>query len=125
MEDTPAVSVSAAPGPDRSGARRRPTAADFALRAALAMGVLVAGFLVGVFGPLLAIACDSCQDGVRDPLRFDGALIAVAYYAVPFTALGTAVGVFLPRRGLRVGGIGLGALLVLLLAMLVLGRFPA
>jgi len=120
MEDTRDVSASAAPGPDRLN-----TAADWAWRTVLAVGVLVVGAFVGVIGPLLAIACDSCQDGIREPLRFDDALIVIAYYVVPLTTLVTVVGVFLPRRGLRAGGIGLGALLVLLVAMLLLGRFTA
>ncbi len=125
MEDTGTVSDSAAPVPDRIGARRRRTAADWAGLAVLAVGVLITGILVGGFGPLLAISCTSCQDGVRSPLRFGDALIAVAWYVVPLTTLGTVVGMFFPRGGARVAGIGMGILAVSLFVMLILGQFAA
>ncbi|MGW2628760.1 hypothetical protein ACWC2K_05425 [Streptomyces chattanoogensis] len=59
------------------------------------MEVPAADGSVGVMGPLMAIACDSCQNGVRNPLLGD-ALIAIAQYAVPITVLGTATGISCP-----------------------------
>lgn len=103
-------------GPDRR------SAADWAGLVLLAVAVLVSGVLVGVLGPLFAIACESCQDGVRSPLRFGDALLA-AQGAVPLTVLGTVVGIFMPRGGARAGGIGLAALAMLLMLMVVLGQF--
>ncbi|MFF4352046.1 hypothetical protein [Streptomyces sp. NPDC001530] len=103
------------------GAEPRRTPVEWVGLTALAMLVLVAGGFVGMFGPLLAIACGTCQDGVRTPGSGD-ALIVVAQYAVPLTTLGSVVGIFLPRGGARVGGIGLGVLMVLFVAMLVLGQ---
>jgi len=102
-------------------AEPRRTAAEWAGLTALAMLVLFTGAFIGMFGPLVAIACDGCQDGVRTP-QFGDALFAVARYAVPFATLGTVVGIFVPKGGARVGGIGLGVLVVLLVAMLVLGQ---
>lgn len=104
-----------------AGLRPRRTVADWGWLAVLAMGVLAAGFVVGVIGPLFAIACDTCQDGVRNP-RFVKVLITLAWYVVPATTLGTVVGIFLPRGGARAGVIGLGALMVLLIAMVFIGR---
>jgi len=102
-------------------AEPRRTAADWAGLTVLALLVLFTGGFVGMLGPLLAIACEACQDGVRTP-HFGDALFAVARYAVPFATLGTVVGIFVPKGGARVGGIGLGVLVVLLVAMLVLGQ---
>ncbi|MBO8195655.1 hypothetical protein ITI46_28985 [Streptomyces oryzae] len=91
--------------------------------ALLAVAVLVFGAFVYVLGPLLAISCSDCQDGVRGPLRFGQALFVVGYYAVPLTVLGSLIGVFTSRRGARAGGIGLCALLLLLLVEQLLGQF--
>ncbi|MGY1455260.1 hypothetical protein [Streptomyces sp. SS8] len=121
MENTDTVSSSSSPALGRPGR----TAADWAASAGLAVVVLVTGFLTGVIGPLIAIACGSCQDGVRGPLRFDGALIAVAQYAVPLVTLGTLAGVLASRRYGRVAGAGLGVLAALLVTMPALGRFTA
>ncbi|MFI9240519.1 hypothetical protein [Streptomyces sp. NPDC053079] len=123
MENTGTASVSA-PG-RRPGHRPRRTAADWVGLAVLAVAVLVAGAFVGVLGPLFAIACDSCQDGIRGPLRFGDELMAVAANAVPLATLATVAGIFHPRGGARAGGIGLGALTLLLVVMLSLGRFTA
>ncbi|MFT9471802.1 hypothetical protein [Streptomyces sp. 11-1-2] len=124
MENTGTASDGAA-GPDRRGAPRRRTAAGWAGLIVLAVGVLVLGLFVGLVGPLLAIACGSCPDGVRGPQRFGDALIAITRYAVPFATLGTVMGMFHPRGGARVGGIGLGALVMLLILMLALGQSTA
>lgn len=123
MENTGTDSDSVAPGPD--GLRPRRTADDWAWLAALTVGVLIIGAVVAVAGPLFAIACDSCQDGVSSPLLFGDVIFAVAWYVVPLTTLGTVVGMFLPRGGARVGGIGVGVLIMLLFAMLILAQFTA
>lgn len=126
MENTSTASAPAAPAPGRRpGHRPRRTAADWAWLAVLAVVVLVVGAFVGVLGPLFAIACDSCQDGIRGPLRFGDELMAVAVNAVPLATLATVVGIFHPRGGARAGGIGLGVLTSLLVLMLSLGRFTA
>ncbi|MBO8202827.1 hypothetical protein JW613_31800 [Streptomyces smyrnaeus] len=117
--------AAAASGPADGGgaAGQRRTAAEWAGLALLAVVVLLFGAFVHVFGPLLAISCSSCQDGVRSPLRFGEALFAVSAVAVPLTTLGTVVALFAARRGARAGGIGLCALLLLLLAEQLLGQF--
>lgn len=104
--------------PDR---RPRRSVADWGWLTVLAMGVLAVGFFVGGLGPLFAIACDTCQDGVRNPHSID-VLIALAWYVVPLTTLGTVVAIFLPRGGGRAGAIGLGVLVALLLLMVSLGQ---
>lgn len=91
----------------------------------LPLTVLVTGAFVGLFGPLFAIACGSCQDGIRSPLRFDGLLLALAFGAVPLTTLASIVGIYLARRGARAGGIGLAVLGGLFLLMLFLGQFTS
>lgn len=109
----------------RTAALVERTAAEWLGLVALALFVLLVGAVVGVVGPLLSIACDACQDGVRGPLRFAAALVAPARFGVPLVTLGTVVGVFHPRGGARAGGIGLGLLGVLLCAILALGRITA
>lgn len=101
---------------------RQRTTADYVGLAALALAVLFAGFLVGALGPLLAIACDTCQDGVRDPLPLLDVLLAVDRVGVPLVTVGTLAGLFLPRGGARAGAIGLGLLALLFVATLALGR---
>ncbi|MGD1219925.1 hypothetical protein AB9Q10_16015 [Streptomyces krungchingensis] len=105
---------SGAPAEPVTEARRTPAA--WAGLTALALLVLLTGALVGVFGPLLAIACEACQDGVRTP-RHGDALVAVAQGAVPLVTLGTVLGTFLPRGGAKAGGAGLGVLVLLLVVM--------
>ncbi|MFI6349498.1 hypothetical protein [Streptomyces sp. NPDC050560] len=107
-----------------AGQTRRPSPGDLAWRAFLAVLVMAFGWFVGVVGPLFAIACTSCQDGVRDP-RFYGALTTLAWYVVPLTVVGTVVGLFLPRAGARAGWTGTGVLFVLLIAIVALGQAPA
>jgi hypothetical protein len=99
----------------------RRTAAEWTGLTALALLVMTTGALVGLLGPVLAIACDTCQDGVRTP-HFTEALIAVAQYGVPLTTLGTVFGIFHPRGGARVGATGLGVLVLLLIAVAALGQ---
>ncbi|AXK35610.1 hypothetical protein DVA86_26200 [Streptomyces armeniacus] len=82
------------------------------------------GVVVGLLGPLLAIACETCEDGVRNP-RFGDTLITVAQLAVPLTTLAAGAGTFLPRQGVRVGLAGLGTLILLLITMLALGEVAA
>ncbi|MFB6437611.1 hypothetical protein ACFCVY_12650 [Streptomyces sp. NPDC056411] len=125
----PTTAAAPAAGPDaaphdrhRTRRRRRRTAGEWAGLAVLAVVVLATGAFVRVVGPLLAIACASCQDGVRGPMRFGDALLDFAEYGVPLVALATVAGIFLPRGGARAGGIGLGVLIVLLVAMVVLGQ---
>lgn len=123
MKNTGADSRSVPLDLENFGDRRWQVLADAAWSAFLAAGVLVVGLLVGGLGPLVALACDSCQDGIRGQLRFQGAFFAVAWFAVPLTAVGTAVGVFFPRGGTRMAVIGTGVLLLLQLVMMVLGRY--
>lgn len=125
MENNGTVSASAALGPDRLAEPGNRSAAEWVGLVSLAIAVLVAGVLVGLLGPLFAIACDSCQDGVRSPQRFGDALIAIAQGAVPLTVVATVAGMFLPRGGARVGGIGLGVLVLLLIVMLAIGEAGA
>ncbi|AJZ83536.1 MULTISPECIES: hypothetical protein [Streptomyces] len=129
MENTKTAADGAAcegaAGPDRCGVPRRRTAVGWAGLVVLAVGVLLLGVFVGLVGPLFAIACDSCPDGVRGPRRFGDALIAITRYAVPLATLGTIMGMFHPRGGARVAGIGLGALVVLLILMVALGQSTA
>lgn len=107
----------------RAAARPSRSAAAWVGLAFLALAVLATGIFMSVLGPLLAIACNTCQDGVRGSLQFGSALLALARFLVPLTTLGTVVGIFLPRGGARAGGIGLGLLVLLLFAMLALGQF--
>lgn len=93
-----------------------------ALAALLAVTVVVTGFLTATLGPLMAVACGSCQDGVRGSLRFDDALIALAHYGVPLTTAATLVAMLVGRRSVRTGVVGLGVLVALIVVMLVLGR---
>ncbi|MFE0761090.1 hypothetical protein [Streptomyces smyrnaeus] len=119
--DAAADMSGAADGGGTAGQRR--TLTEWAGLALLAVVVLLFGAFVHVFGPLLAISCSSCQDGVRSPLRFGEALFAVSAVAVPLTTLGTVVALFAARRAARASGIGLCALLLLLLAEQLLGQF--
>jgi hypothetical protein len=102
-----------------TGSRRTPL--DRAGLTVLAMLVLITGGLVSTFGPLLAIACDTCEDGVRTP-EFANALMLVARFGVPLTTLVTVAAIFLPRGGAKAGGIGLGVLTVLMVTLLALGQ---
>ncbi|MFG2208550.1 hypothetical protein [Streptomyces sp. NPDC048638] len=111
------------PAPARQRVTNRRTAADWTWQLVLAMAVLAAGVLTGTTGPLMALACDTCQDGIRGPLPFGEVLNDIARYAVPLTTLGTIFGIFLSRHAARAGGIGLGVLAALLIAMTALGRF--
>lgn len=107
------------------GGMDRRTAADWAWLAFLAVLVLITGFFVAVLGPLLALSCATCEDGLRGPLRFDRAFFTVAWYGVPITTVGTAIGMFFPRGGTRVAAIGMGALVFLLFVMMTLGQYGA
>ncbi|MBO8187954.1 hypothetical protein [Streptomyces spirodelae] len=109
----------------RSSAEHRRSSAEWLGLICLAGLVLLFGAFVYVFGPLLAISCTDCQDGVRGPLRFGGALLAVASYAVPLVTLGSLIALFTSRRGARAGAIGLGVLLLLLLTEQLLGGITA
>ncbi|MFI8854043.1 hypothetical protein ACIGW3_28140 [Streptomyces sp. NPDC053499] len=119
--DGPGVSEN---GNDPTAEHRR-TSAEWLGLICLAGLVLLFGAFVYVFGPLLAISCTDCQDGVRGPLKFEGALLAVAFYAVPLATLGSLIALFTSRRGARAGAIGLGALLLLLLTEQLLGGITA
>ncbi|MEU9482564.1 hypothetical protein AB0D83_02665 [Streptomyces decoyicus] len=121
MENNSTTSHSGSDIPDGSGDRPRRAAADWGWLTVLALGVLVVGFFEAVLGPLFAIACDSCRDGVRNP-HLSYLLIAVAWYGVPLTAIGTVVGIYLPRGGGRAGAIGLGVLAALMFVMVIIGR---
>ncbi|WP_327706788.1 hypothetical protein [Streptomyces decoyicus] len=121
MENLNTTSDAGSDIPDGSGDRPRRTAADWGWLTVLALGVLIVGFFEAVLGPLFAIACDACQDGVRSPHLFP-LLIAVAWYGVPLTAIGTVVGIYLPRGGGRAGAIGLGVLAALMFVMMLVGR---
>ena len=111
MENTGTVSAPASPI-----TRRSRSGAEWAGLAVLAVVVLVTGAFVGMFGPLVAVSCGSCPDGVRTP-RFGDALMAVAQCGVPLTVLGVIAGMCHPRGGARVGVIGLGVLVALLILM--------
>lgn len=119
MENTAPTATGPTPPPNP---HRQRTTADYVGLTVLALAVLFAGFLVGALGPLLAIACDTCQDGVRDPLPLLDVLLAVDRVGVPLVTVGTLAGLFLPRGGARAGAIGLGLLALLFVATLALGR---
>ncbi|CAM3182428.1 hypothetical protein ACH4LN_19775 [Streptomyces albus] len=113
------VPAPAAPASGAGGtAGRRRTPVEWLGRAALACAALLLGAFLWVFGPLLAISCSSCQDGVRAPSVFVEGLLVVVVGGVPMIALGTVIAVFAARRGARAGGIGLGALALLTLVLL-------
>ncbi|WP_432107253.1 hypothetical protein [Streptomyces sp. AA1529] len=114
-----------AAGPAAERPRPRRTAAEWAGLVFLAAAVLIFGAMVFVLGPLLAISCSACQDGVRGPLRFGTALTVTDSVGVPLTMLGTLVAMFAVRRGAQAAGIGLGVLLLLLLVQLALGQITA
>jgi hypothetical protein len=98
--------------------------AGHAFRAFLALLVAAFGGIIAVLVPLLAIDCGTCEDGVRNP-RYVETLAALAWYVVPATTLATIVVLFLPRRGMRLGAVGAGVLVVLLVLVLSLGQIPA
>ncbi|WP_367323482.1 hypothetical protein [Streptomyces sp. HUAS ZL42] len=122
MENTGIASETAGPA---EGRRRARTAADWAGLTVFAVLVLLVGAFVYLIGPLLAITCAACEDGVRGPLRFADALLAVARVGVPLVVFGTVAGLFHPRGGARAGAVGLGALVVLFVVMLCLGQVTA
>lgn len=86
----------------------------------LAVLVLFAGLVTGIVGPLLAISCSTCQDGVG-AVRGGDTLLVIAQGVVPLVTLGTVVGIFLPKGGTRVGLAGGGVLTVLFVVMQALG----
>ncbi|SES34115.1 hypothetical protein [Streptomyces qinglanensis] len=120
--DAPADSTAAGPAAQSPHPR---TAAERIGLLFLAAVVLGFGAVVFVFGPLMAIACSSCQDGVRSPIRFETALMATDLVGVPMTTLCTLVTIFTVQRAARAAGIGLGILLLLLLVQLGLGQAAA
>ncbi|WP_326698107.1 hypothetical protein OG909_12620 [Streptomyces sp. NBC_01754] len=124
MENNGTARESTPPDAAPSAVPERRSFADWAWLAFLALLMLVTGLFVAALGPLLAIACSSCQDGVRDPAHFD-VLAAVAWYGVPLTVLGSVVGMFFRRGGTRAAAIGFGVLAVLLVVILALGVTPA
>jgi hypothetical protein len=97
---------------------------DWVWWAFLAVLVLAVSFFATAVVSLFAISCSTCQDGVRD-LRFPGLLGFVAWYMVPATALGTAIGLLVPRGGAKAGWIGAGLLATLFVAILIIGHIPA
>ncbi|MGK5732058.1 hypothetical protein [Streptomyces sp. URMC 124] len=124
MENTSTTSDAPAPAdaPVRPAVPSRRTAGQWLWSAVVAAAVLVTGVVAGILGPLLAIACDSCQDGVRGPMRFGGEF-ALVWAAVPVVTLGSVIGTFLPRGGARVGGYGIGILVFLVAMMQLVGRY--
>ncbi|MFG2474131.1 hypothetical protein [Streptomyces fagopyri] len=101
--------------------RPRRTPSEWAALTFLALLVLITGVIVATLGPLLAVACDTCQDGVRATDSAD-TLVLVARTGVPLVTTATVAGIFLPRGGAKAGGIGLGVLMVLMVILLALGR---
>ncbi|QNS05682.1 hypothetical protein [Streptomyces xanthii] len=86
----------------------------------LAVTVMFAGLVIGVLGPLLAISCSTCQDGVGD-VRGGDTLLVLAQGVVPLVTLGTVLAIFLPKGGTRAAAVGFGVLVVLFVVMQVLG----
>ncbi|MGW7349669.1 hypothetical protein [Streptomyces sp. NPDC054784] len=122
MENDTTAHGPADPALDLPAAAGERSAADLAGLVLLALVVVLAGLVVGVLGPLAAVACDSCQDGVRSQLRFADTLLGVARFGVPVTVVLTVVAMFTARRGARAGGVGLGVLGLLLVLMMALGE---
>ncbi|MGW3846415.1 hypothetical protein [Streptomyces fagopyri] len=106
---------------DTGTTRPRRTPSEWAALTFLAILVLVTGAVVATLGPLLAVACDTCPDGVRATDSAD-TLVLVARTGVPLATAATVAGIFLPRGGAKAGGTGLGVLVVLMVSLLVLGR---
>ncbi|MFF2997207.1 hypothetical protein ACFVTC_22005 [Streptomyces sp. NPDC057950] len=106
---------------DTHTTRARRTPCEWAVLTVLASLVLATGALVATFGPLLAVACDTCQDGVRTTGSTD-ALVLLALAGVPLVTLATVAGIFLSRGGAKAAGVGLGALMVLMVVLSALGH---
>jgi hypothetical protein len=112
------------PGSTNGRASLQQSLTDWGCRVFCALLVLGFGLVSSVLVPLLSLACSTCQDGIRSP-RFVLAMMALAQFAVPAAAIGTAVGILVPRLGPRVAWISGGVLGTLLVAVLVLGTIPA
>ncbi|MFE5137739.1 hypothetical protein ACFRDV_08670 [Streptomyces fagopyri] len=106
---------------DTGTTRPRRTPSEWAALSVLAILVLITGGIVATLGPLLAVACDTCPDGVRATDSAD-TLVLVARTGVPLVTAATVAGILLPRGGAKAAGTGLGVLAVLMVTLLVLGR---
>ncbi|QKW50676.1 hypothetical protein [Streptomyces buecherae] len=127
MENTgtaPASASASATEPAAGDQRARAAARGLGL-AVLVAAVLVSGVFITFLGPFFAIACDTCEDGVRGTLAYGDALIAVARYGVPLATFATLAGMVASRRPGRVGGFGLGAQWSLFVVVVALGQLPA
>ncbi|OEV03142.1 hypothetical protein [Streptomyces oceani] len=124
MDHIDGIPQTTATAPNGSAPQHRRSVADWLGLVLLSLLVLFVGGFTGVLGPLFAISCESCQDGIRIPL-FDEVLLLIAFVLVPLTTFVSVVATFLPRGGARAGGIGLGTLLVLFVVMLAIGQIPA
>ena len=122
--DTPPTAPPSTATPERADNAPHRTSGGAAGRALLAVLVLLVGAVVALVGPLLAVACAACQDGVR-AARFGELTLVLAHYGAPLVALVTALGVVAARRGVRAGALGLGAQAVLFLLLVLLGSVPA
>ncbi|MFI2027275.1 hypothetical protein [Streptomyces buecherae] len=130
MENTgtapaPASASASATEPAGGDDQRARAAARGLGLAVLVAAVLVSGVFITFLGPLFAIACDTCEDGVRGTLAYGDALIAVARYGVPLATFATLAGMVASRRPGRVGGFGLGAQWSLFVVVVALGQLPA
>lgn len=105
-------------GTGRSGGTANPGC----LAPLLGVALVLVGAFVALLGPLLAVACTDCLDGVRGPLRFPVALLTLAHYVVPLVTVGGLVVMSRSRRRVRAGAVSLCAVLVLALAVMALGR---
>ncbi|MEK8143755.1 hypothetical protein NKH18_22315 [Streptomyces sp. M10(2022)] len=124
MKDTAAASDSADPDLELLRSPYLSTIADWAWRVFLAVGVLIIGLVAATLGPLFAVACDTCQDGVHGELRFK---------ARSSPSPGTGCHSPLWRRrspssspgGTRAALIGIGVMALLLLVLMALGEYGA
>ncbi|MDI3421747.1 hypothetical protein [Streptomyces luteolus] len=110
--------------PTETEASDNEVAVDMVARVMLAVLTLGFGFAVKLFGPLLAIACDSCQDGVRT-MRFAGVIEFLSGYVLLPVTLAAAVAFLIPDGGVKAGAIGLCVLGMLFFVMLALGQVAA
>lgn len=108
----------------RDSGRRRRGALAYVGLALFALALILLSVLTMFLAPLFALACGSCEHGVRQP-AFEELVLFLPMVVAPVTALGTAAAMFAARRGALVGFVGLLAQGVIFPLTLLLARLSA